>query len=316
MLQGVSRAAIVTWDNRPVTWPEFGTSSALERDVLERALPLVLAASTGESRAVIDLASDTAQVFMTIHDVLGATPGSCVQLLQIRPLLVGTAWKVLDLLIEAALDMAGESPRSQKGWRIEEKIAQAKTAIRPPLGFPLAAWDALLATYVRTEDLRHSLVHRKVYTDPSGALVGVDRRGQKIRPLTGDEQEALGRAVLRASQLVLATGPDERGEADLARQLGLLTDLHGVQLPTVSLPDALPALPELVVIVDRDVEVTGRYRLDVPALVARCPWPEVVYADLTIEFRDRPGQQLRGRLERTPHEVVLVDPDAPPIWLS
>jgi hypothetical protein len=39
-----------------VTWADFDTNSALERDVLLRCLPLAATESTGSSRITIDMA--------------------------------------------------------------------------------------------------------------------------------------------------------------------------------------------------------------------------------------------------------------------
>jgi hypothetical protein len=39
-------------------------------------------------------------------------------------------------------------------------------------------------------------------------------------------------------------------------------------------------------------------------------------AQLIVQLQDRPGQELRGRLEHAPDQVVSIDPAAPPSWLS
>lgn len=69
-----------------MSWTEFEADSALERVLLERALPLVPTASDGSSRSTIDLAADTANVAIAVGDTLGPTPSGCVELLQVRPL--------------------------------------------------------------------------------------------------------------------------------------------------------------------------------------------------------------------------------------
>jgi hypothetical protein len=60
----------------------------------------------------------------------------------------------------------------------------------------------------------------------------------------------------------------------------------------------------------------GRYSLDVPALKKRQPFQAAAHADLVVQFRDRPGQDVRGRLEDAPDETVIIDPDNPPRWLD
>ena len=80
----------------------------------------------------MDLGAGTATVHVAVVDVVGATPTSCVDLLQIRPLPAGAAWKVLDLLIESALEGAGLHPDLPRGWSIKRKLAHAKALV----GFP------------------------------------------------------------------------------------------------------------------------------------------------------------------------------------
>jgi hypothetical protein len=296
-----------------MTWSDFDADSALERDMLRRALALVPTTGDGSSRATIDLAADSAEVAIAVGDTLGPTPSRCIELLRIRPLLLGAAWKVLDLLLETALDQVGKQPDTKRGWTINRKAAHANAAEGRPTAFSPDAWSALMRTYAQTVELRHSLVHRRAHTDGADALIGVDQAGRQLRPLSAQEQEAFARSALRASELVTARTPDDRVHADLIRQLGLLTGVHDRRLPTVTLLDALP---EIAVIVDAEPGSPDRYRLDVPALKARQPFGGVTYADLIVVFRDRPGCDVRGRLEAAPDAVVVIDPDNPPNWLS
>lgn len=294
-----------------MSWADFDSESALERDVIERALPLVSLVSDGSSSVVIDMAANTAKAAFRLNEVIGPSPAGCVRLLGIRPLLVGAAWKVVDLLLEEALRIDGRSPNTKRGWTITSKVAHARAADARPTSITLSAWQALMTTYANTSELRHSLVHRRAHTDASDALVGVDDSGRPLRPLAPDEQDALARAALRSSQLVISAAADDRVAADLDRQLGVLRGVHGVALPTVALSDSLPEVTALL-----DPAGDGSYPFDVPALRARQPFGEVAFADLIVRFRDRPGQELRGRLEDAPHEVVALDADNPPRWLA
>ncbi|MBV8993501.1 MAG: hypothetical protein JO287_07335, partial [Pseudonocardiales bacterium] len=141
----------------------------------------------------------------------------------------------------------------------------------------------------------------------------VSNSGAQLRPLAPQEQDALVRSALRAADLVIAPVPDARVEADLTRQLGLLHSLHGVTLRAVTVEESLP---EITVIVDADPAVPGSYLLDMPRLRVRQPFQSATHADLVVRLRDRPGQELHGRLENAPHQVVSVDPLAPPAWLN
>ena len=157
---------------------------------------------------------------------LARRPRSAYRPSVLRPLLAGAAWKVLDLLVEAALGQPG------KRWRIAEKISQVHSGISGPPNFGKATWDALATTYANTAELRHSLVHRQVHLDASEALVGRDKNGRPLTPLSSTEQEALAKAAVRASSLALAPAANARIEGDLLRHLHALAAWHGVQLPT------------------------------------------------------------------------------------
>jgi hypothetical protein len=75
-------------------------------------------------------------------------------------------------------------------------------------------------------------------------------------------------------------------------------------------------IPEITMIVDPDPSHGGRYALDFPAVRLWMPFQDAHdCADIVIAPRDRPGQELRGRLEDAPSEVVVIDVDVPPAWL-
>ena len=297
-----------------MSWQDFGDDTALERTLLEQALPLVATESTGAWRATVDLThpervSMAAQV--GVADSFGPTPEGCVELLQIRPLLFGTAWKVLALLVEQALLAAGETAPSRNGrWTIAQKVEHARAAAGRPTALDVTSWRALATVYVETFELRHCLVHRAVFVDPlTRSLAGHDAHGVALRAATPEEQEAFARAVLRAAQLVLAPAPDERVTVDLRRHLGV----HGVALPPVP---PYEVLREITAIVGPDPAASGWYVLNVSALRARVGLAAGAPADLIVQLEDRPGQELRGRLEHAPDAVVQLDPAAPPAWLS
>ena len=300
-----------------MSWQDFADDTALERTLLEQALPLVATESTGAWRAEVDMTrlDLTVSAQLGFAETIGPTPEGCVELLQIRPLLLGTAWKVLDLLLEQGLAAAGEVAPGRNGrWQIAQKVDRARVAAGRPVVLDASCWQALAATYVETFELRHCLVHRAVFVDPATrALAGHDTQGAALRPVDPQEQEAFIRAVLRAAQLVLAPAPDVRVTLDLRRHLDALVGVHGVVLPPV--PD-YEVLREITAIVGPDPAAPGRYVLDVPALRARVGLAAEASADLIVRLQDRPGQELRGRLEHAPNAIVQLDPATPPAWLS
>jgi hypothetical protein len=301
-----------------VSWQDFEAKSALQRDTLERAMPMVETSTTDDWSDLINMADPADPGYLTIgpHPIFeGATPESCVELLALRPLLFGTAWTVLDFLLEEALASAGQTPDLANGnWSIDRKRRHARAGAGQPATISALAWQALMVTYAETSELRHSLVHRAAFTDPATqALVGHDRNGGKLRPMSVVEQEAFVRAVLRAGGLVTAVVREERHEDDLVHQLGQLTGIHRIPLPR--LPAGL-RLSRLTVIIPADPANPSRYLLDVPAVKAEWGQPDRRWVDLTVRFPDRPGQELRGRLEHAPDATVSIDAAAPPSWLS
>lgn len=122
--------------------------------------------------------------------------------------------------------------------------------------------------------------------DPSTqALVGHDRNGGRLRPMTTDEQEAFVRAVLRGAQIVTAAAADDRSGDDLLHQLGQLAGIHGIALP--QLPANL-RLSRLIVIVPPNPAAPGCYLLDVPAVKAEWGQPDKSWVDLTVQFLTGP----------------------------
>lgn len=294
-----------------MTFEGFDQDTAVERDVLRRALPLVPTSGTGRNRSVLNQATATAHHFMTASSSFGgANVGRCVEMLGIRPLLVAAAWKVLDLLLEAAFEHAGTVTASAKVSIAAKEGLARQHAGRPAL-FDTQAWHALCEVYVSTVDLRHSLVHRRVHLTKSHALVGVGEHGKPLQPLTAEEQDAFARTAQLAAEIVTTVDPDDRTHADLKRQLWYLSALHTVELEPVHLA-AVP--PEWTVIVEPVVGVPGRYHLNLKMLRDRVA--PATHVDVVVAFPDRSGQELVGRFEMAPAvDSTQIDANNPPSWL-
>lgn len=295
-----------------MSWQEFDLDSRLERDLLRRALPLVPTGSSEANQSTLDQATNTAHHAATAVSILGATPTKCIELLSIRPLLIGAAWKTLDLLLETALGLSGVLSGSSQRTTIARKQSLARQHAARPAAIDSPTWAALCEVYAATVDLRHSLVHRRAHVNASDELIGVDEHGNPLAPVTPQEQEAFARAAQLAAELVTSTPPDSRTHADLERQLITLSRHHAVNLATVTLADVPP---RWTVIVDPHPQVAGAYQLDLKLLRSRVGG--VTNVDVIVQFRDRPGQELAGRLEIAPvDDAVLIDPNRPPAWLA
>lgn len=236
-----------------MSWTDFDADTLLERDMLLRALPLAETISTGSSRATVDLAADTVATAVAANETVGPTPAGCVDLLGIRPPLAGAAWKVLDLLLEAT-----RPGRSDSGS--EARLEHREEALACPHANVEASGLSSCRMGRIDGDVRRDGRLTPQPRAPDGLHRSVARTGrrERIRSPTAaagpQEQEALGRSVLGAADLVVAPVPDARVEADLTRQLGLLHSLHHVTLRAVTVQESLP---EITVIVDADPTVPG-----------------------------------------------------------
>jgi hypothetical protein len=180
---------------------DFDNDTAFERLLLDRVTPII-PYDIGTASGTYNVHNDAMAVAIGLHDTLGLTLSDAVKQLGIVPLAFGAAWKVIDLLLEHALAAAGVSPTGGR-WTITEKVkhARARAGQASPVSTDAAIWTPLLVGYAECEQVRHSLVHRRAQVDSSGALIGHDKFGAQLRPLTEDEQLAL----CRATQIV-ATG--------------------------------------------------------------------------------------------------------------
>lgn len=300
-------------------WERFYEDSSLERDLLRRALNLTPATSDGAIQYSLDLRNRTlaANINATFAtSTIGPTAEGCIQLLSIRPLLTGSAWKVLDLMIDAALD---EIPRQRKmdsnGNPCSREISKKEKDARkwPAKLRPIQRnlWDALAMAYAETVELRHSLIHRRVHVDESGTLVGYDNAGASILSLSVAEQEAFAMAVLYASELLLADRSNQRLLNCLTFQLGRLEDIHKEGLPVTD-PPSTPV--ELTILVGPDEVDTTVYVLDLPRIRAYPSIPSHGLVDLRIRPADRENVEFSAWLEDAPDEIVRFQLHQPPAW--
>jgi hypothetical protein len=226
-------------------------------------------------------------ISLTTQSVIGGMDlPAAVERLGIRPLAFGSAWKVLDLLLEYALAEAGLSPanRKQKRWRIDEKIAHARSGNgqAAPLSTNKAVWQRLMTAYAETEEVRHSLVHRRATVGAAGEVTGADRSGNALRALTLDEQVHFMRAAQRAVKYLQQNSLSSRDEAAI---LGELDKLAGV----TSMPS------------------TGHSVVSHPPIPYRIPVEEGQELDLAL---------IKSRIRRTTPTVSEFDVRLPLVPLS
>jgi hypothetical protein len=307
----------------PTSLVEFGDDTAFERYILDRATPLM---PRSQGTSVIELGdpnSTSVSVGLrpaTVHvGASDSTRGTGDQLSpdDIRPLLFGAAWKVLDQLIELSLEQAGVS--HDRGWnytitfKVRMAAHQGVPSLPPFQGHP-DIWRRSLLTYSSTEVLRNSLVHRRLIVDHStGAIDGLARPGQPAPiTLTADEQSAFCRvAVGIAEAAVKGLLPTRQGR-QLAWSLDQLISHHGQPSSGVSSAQGLVPL----VIVRPSFVSPDEVTLDFANITnrARAAVGGVSHYDLQIYLPD--DRVLAGPLEDAPQGQVTVHTANPPGWLQ
>lgn len=290
---------------------EFEEGTAFELYVLETMRPAI----EQHGHTNIDLRASKTNVAVGITLTENLSAGAVDQLKDtLAPLLFGAAWKVLDLLLEFALNRAGLRS-AHRDWSIADKQQHALEARGDPrvLGCSHPVWATLLQVYARTVEHRHCLVHRTAKVNStSGVLEGVDRNNQPLKPLTRDEQVALAQVSGLVARGVVGGGIPRRSEDHLKHylnRLGVHTGLPAFEVGGVSAPVEIK-----LALVQED----GQFFLDMSAILERVhkTFPTVAHFDLTIDVPDGSGRHLFAQAEACPSGKSLVDLDALPSWLE
>jgi len=294
---------------------QFAEDTAFEQSALQRGVPLIqpkLGSST------LDLRGEHLSLSATVRPatahavvVMDGFDGGPQLLDVLRPLLFGAAWKILDLLVEWALEDAGVPlPTGLRTYPISFKVNQCRTqlAAMAPFDRHPDVWAGLTTCYAGTEQLRHSLVHRQAIVDGGGSFTATDGARNPVGPpLTPAEQDAFCRAAQRAADAAIDGSMDQRIRGDLAFNLDLLVAHHtGGSIGGIEAPGR-------ITIVQVSPDETGS--LDLPAVnaAARQHVPAPFY-DLEVHLPD--GRVMVGRLENAPNDRITIDPASPPAWLS
>lgn len=304
----------------PETRAALAESTAFERFALEAATP---AHDSGMTAATVDLRRNPGVVQVQVGVRVGvsvvesagratSTPASTL-----RPLLFGAAFKVLDLMLEAALEAANLTPRRPARWTIAEKIkhAQRGAGQLPPItDVAPEVWTRLCGLYVAFEQVRHSLVHRTAHVDGTdGSLSGVDDQQGPLRPVSTGEQEQFCRLAVEVREAVLAGVLAPRSQRRISWRLNELAAQHGDAL----LVDAAAPHPVVRVIGDLTARPNGLWCIDVAGPLAQARGICAAASEFDgVFYAHRSGttRTFRCRLEEAPDEAE-VDLAAPPEWL-
>ena len=306
----------------PTNLTELAEDTAFERYILDRATPLLPSQQgtsvieLGEVGSVgINIEGQPATVRVGLYDSVGSgSAGNQLSADDIRPLLFGTAWKVLDQLCELALEDA-QVPHDA-GWRYTNvfKVGQAAN-LQPlaPFNHRPDLWSTIMLTYASTKDLRDSLVHRRLVVDPAtGDINRMATPGQPApTPVTVDEQSAFCQVAAGAVEAVIkGTLPTRRAD-QLAWSLDRLTSHHGQQ--TFGASPVQGVIPRVVVRSSPDL--SNDLTLDFTDIESRARAAVQGVSHYDIEIRLSDGRILTGPLEDAPTGQATFPLASPPAWL-
>jgi hypothetical protein len=246
----------------------------------------------------------------------GGSAGNQLSADDIRPLLFGAAWKVLDQLIELALEQAGVPHDRNSDYSIRFKVGEAAsgsvTPVPPFDGRP-DVWSRTIMTYASTHVLRHSLTHRRLIVDQAtGDINGVPKPGEPApTALTVAEQSAFCPVAVGAAQAVIDGQLPTRRADQLSWTLDQLTSHHGQ--PPFGASPAQGMIP--VVIVRPTPGPSDELTLDFTDIAnrARAAVGGVSHYDLEIRLPDH--RVLASPLENAPQGQVTFAVANPPGWL-
>jgi hypothetical protein len=309
----------------PTTITELADDTAFERFVLDRTFPLM--PSSGGAASVVDLGKSgsigvavtpqpaIARVSVSLSDS-SRSPEGQLSVDTVRPLIFGAAWKVLDQLVELALEQAGESHDRGNDYTIKLKTQSAAGGVVPalrPLDRHTAVWKQIMMLFASTAELRNSLAHRQLVVDrSSGAISTTSRPGQPAAAaVTADAQAAFCQLASGAVNAVIAGTISNRQAAQLRWNLDRLGAHHGQ--PAFGDSSATGLIPR--VIVRPTVSEVGDLVLDFAAIRADAASAVggVSHYDLEIHLPD--GRILACGLEEAPTTPTRISVSAPPTWL-
>jgi hypothetical protein len=155
------------------TLQDFEEGTAFELYVLERVRPAI-EQHGGSPIDLRDSKSIAAVGVFFSESVSGAAVDALKD--ELAPLMFGAAWKILDLLLEFALNRAGLAPARNR-WSIAEKQKHALSGHgdRDVLRCSQPVWDTILRVYANTVEHRHCLVHRTAKVDAGTGTNGGNR---------------------------------------------------------------------------------------------------------------------------------------------
>ncbi|MBI5284967.1 MAG: hypothetical protein HY874_07720 [Chloroflexi bacterium] len=273
-------------------------------------------APPGTEFARDDLRGSPREFFRGVHGSISTgTVSAAVG--SFRPLVFGAAYKVADLLVEMVMHLNRE-PFSRR-WTFQQKSAfllRGSPQLLPsPLDGVPGLWERLAKLYVALDEHRHAVVHRRITVEPDGSLVGHDRAGAALRPLSIEEQDAWTLASFAIAEAVIASDVNPRMINTVGWGLDELRGVHGMS----ALGASRPASVVLEVIDNLEYLGSDRWRLDGRRLHAHLREQDRAAFDAEAELHaSKEGEAevvYRASLAQVPDDVTEFAAATPPAWL-
>lgn len=297
------------------TESELSDATAFERYALATGFPL-LPTPTSVAQASLDMRNPTREITIGVVSVedLGAHARQDV-IDQLRPLLFGAAWKVLDLVLEFAYFAEGHCPQTPGRWQIAEKQRLARRNCggrQPPWMTHPDLWERICALYDATAEARHCLVHRRVSFSPAGDMIDIrDQTGARKPDVTAADQLYFAKTAQRVVASTLSGVLRNRERSPLAWLLDQLGAHHGK-----SVLGGHDAHPVEVVRTNATRTASGWVvNVEHAATEIRRVFANRPFYDIEIHFPESGLPPLAAALEDVPSGTeVSVDPRHPPVW--
>ena len=290
------------------TVQEFDDSTSLERRMLEWAS---LRSRRSKTPTRTDLRRSQ-NIIVGLSGVSTSDSGRREALEEFRPLLFGTAWKILDLLLEYALD--GLAGPKQKKWTIAAKQGHARSfaGTLPGLSGTQSLWQRLCRVYDATVEARNALVHRRLEVDANGSFVNLAASPNSPNTITVFEQDAMQGLALCCSEVALRQVCRTRDELILGWYLNTLANLHRLPL----LPSSVESVPVIVVVNAERYESRWVFDAQNAYEKAKSIHPGCSFFDLEIHLQGSTLPPVRGELERAAQDAVRsFDPAVIEPWM-
>jgi hypothetical protein len=283
-------------------------ATAFERFALAAALPLVNQEAAAGS---VDFRGANTATTIIGYEALGT--GLRDDLLRnLRPLLFGAAWKILDNVIEYGINLA---PGAKEKVTIRHKREKASAGPVRPFDTENELWVRISGIYDGTAEARHCLIHRGFELAPDGTMTKIHDPLSNVHypDIAADEQDAICRLSQRVLLAVETERLGQRDRMDTVHCLDRLTRHH-----RQSVIGGGTLVGNAVLVIIDAIRKPAGWCVDVPTVLARAreACPNARCFDVEIWFPATGLPPIRGRLEEAPLDAeLIVDPSAPPAWV-